>query len=160
MIRALCLAAIAMAAVAFCPARARAVISSSDGVKPAARMASADVLEARQYCMPDSRVAGQESIRESVTVWEVTTGTWNGQSLQGLSLILVSRVADNDTRVATTNCYISHVASAAQRDALVDAFVTSQTISPGEATSWHLEPAVIRVEHVGDVVVVHLGLVA
>jgi hypothetical protein len=160
MFRPLLVAALAVAAVAFCSGPARAVLTSSDGSQAAARLTGSDALQARQYRVPESYVAGPQSIRESVTVWEVTAGTWNGQSLKGLSLVLVSRIADSNSCGSTNSCYISHSASAAQRDALLNAFVTSQTIAPDDAASWHLEPAVIRVEHAGSLVIVRLGRVA
>ena len=160
MFRSTFFAALAMAAIAWGPLSARAVLISPENSQAAARAANVDLLQARQYRLAESRVPGQESIRQSVTVWEITAGTWNGQSLEGLSLVLVSRIADNDSAAKTTNCYVSHSASAAQRDALVGAFRAAQTDLSEDATSWHLEPAVIRVEHVGGVVIVHLGLVA
>jgi hypothetical protein len=71
----------------------------------------------------------------------------------------VNRIAENNSCTPSTDCYVSHMASAAQRDALVNAFVASQAPSPGDAGSWHLELAVIRLEHRGGTVVVHLGRV-
>jgi hypothetical protein len=59
-----------------------------------------------------------------------------------------------------TNCYVSHLASAAQREALVGAYVAAQSLAPGETASWRVEPAVIRFEIAGQTLVIHLGLVA
>jgi hypothetical protein len=159
MFRTMLITALTVAAVVFCPNPARAVLSSPDN-SPEARIRGSDLLQAREYRMPETYVPGQESIRQSMTVWEVTGGTWNGQHLEGLSVVLVNRIADNDSGATTTRCYISHLASAAQRDALLDAFVTSRSVSPGESASWRPEVAVIRIEHLGGVVIVHLGLVA
>jgi hypothetical protein len=159
MFRSLLFAALATMALALAPLPARAVVTSPEDAPSAARAAGMDLLQARRYRQSALRLPGHESIRQSVIVWEVTAGTWNGQNLEGLSLVLVSRVSDSDS-CATTNCYVSHCASAAQRDALLGAFLASQTLSPGEAANWRLEPAVIRLEHVAGVVIVHLGLVA
>jgi hypothetical protein len=117
-------------------------------------------VEAHQYRLPTVRVAGNESTRQTVTAWEVTRGSWNGQNLGGLSLVLVNSIADDGHAPATTNCYISHLATPAQRDALVSAYLASQSLDAGDARKWRLEPAVIRLEIAGKMVIVHLGLVA
>ncbi len=122
--------------------------------------AGADYVEAHQYRLSEARVAGVNSTRQSVTAWEVTEGSWNGENLGGLSLVLVKSVAEDGRAASTTNCYVSHLATPAQRAALVDAFIASQTITAGEAKKWRLEPAVIRLEMEGKTVIVHLGLVA
>ena len=119
-----------------------------------------EALEGRQYRLPETRVAGQEYVRQSVTIWEVTAGTWNGQSLKGLSLVLVRSTSDVGPSREMTNCYVSHLASAAQREALVGAYVAAQSLAPGETASWRVEPAVIRFEIAGQTLVIHLGLVA
>jgi len=160
MIRRLLVLALAVAPLVSMPAPARAVLSSQDSKSVTRMYAGGDALEARQYRLPETRVAGQEYVRQSVTVWEVTAGTWNGQSLQGLSLVLVRSTSDAGPSRSMTNCYISRLASAAQREALLGAFLTAQSLSPGDATSWRVEPAVIRFEIAGQTLVVHLGLVA
>src|SRR5438874_13147737 len=66
-----------------------------------------DVLEAHQYRLPERRVAGQETVRQSVTAWEVTSGSWNGVSLQGLALVLVQSKADDGDPTVTSNCYVT-----------------------------------------------------
>lgn len=135
---------------------ASAALSSQDDV----RAAVGDVLQTHQYRLPESRVAGQESVRQQVTVWEVTAGSWNGESLKGLSLVLVRNCSDSGPTLGTISCYISHLATAAQRNALISAFMAAQSIAPAEVTTWRIEPAVIRFENAGDRVIVHLGLVA
>jgi hypothetical protein len=160
MFRAGLIGALCAATVVLSPLPARAVLTSQDGTQTAARVSGRDMLQTHQYRWPESRAAGRESVRQAVTVWEVTAGTWNGQSLQGLSLVVVSSAADCDPCAATTSCYISHRASVAQRAALLGAFLAAQALSPEEAASWRLEPAVIQVEHAGGTVVVHVGLVA
>ncbi len=160
MLRRLFSLALALAFLAFLPAPAHAVLSSQDGKTAGRTATNNDVLEARQYRLPESRVAGQESMRQSVIVWQVTAGTWNGESLKGLSLVLVKCTTDSGEAGPTICCYISYVATAAQREALLGAFMAAQAISPGEVTSWRVEPAVITFEVSGKTVVVHLGLVA
>ena len=160
MIRRLLVLALAVAPLASLPAPARAVLSSQDNKSLTRVFAGGEALEARQYRLPETRVAGQEYVRQSVTVWEVTAGTWNGQSLQGLSLVLVRSTSDVGPSRTMTNCYVSHLASAAQREALVGAYVAAQSLAPGETASWRVEPAVIRFEIAGQTLVIHLGLVA
>jgi hypothetical protein len=136
----------------WCPITARAGFSSSDPI------AESNAVEARAYKLRDRRVAGDLSLKQNVTAWRVTSGKWNGEYLGGLSLVLVQTAADNGQSAATTNCYVSHIATAAQKKALVSAFVASQGISTDEITSWRLEPSVIRFEVNGQTVVIHLGL--
>ena len=119
-----------------------------------------DALEAHQYRLPERRVAGQESVRQSVTAWEVTSGSWNGVSLQGLSLVLVQSKSDNGDSNGITNCYVSHLATAAQRSALLSAYVAAQAMEPTSVRGWRVEPAVITFEIAGQHIILHLGLVA
>jgi hypothetical protein len=145
--------------VSLIPAAARAGLTAqSDETQ---RVASgADFVEAHQYRLPNLRVAGADSTRQSVTAWEVSKGSWNGEKLSGLSLVLVKSISEDGNAPSTTNCYISHLATPAQRDALVSAYLASQSMAPGELRKWRLEPAVIRLEIAGKTVIVHLGLVA
>jgi hypothetical protein len=159
MLRTLSVAVLAGAAILSRPLPAPAVVTQQSDAT-AMRAAGSELLQTRQYRLSERLPGAQTSIRQSVTVWEVTGGTWNGQSLQGLNLIVVSRLADSDSCASTTDCYVSYRASAAQRAALLNAFVSSQSLAPDDAASWRLEPAVIRVEHVGSLVIVHLGRVA
>lgn len=140
------------------PATARAGLTAQ--TDETQRVASgADFVEAHQYRLPNLRVAGADSTRQSVTAWEVSKGSWNGEKLGGLSLVLVKN-SPEDGNPASTNCYISHLATPAQRDALVSAYLASQAMAPGDLRKWRLEPAVIRLEIAGKTVIVHLGLVA
>ena len=159
MLRALSVALLAGTAILSQPLSTHAVVTQQSDAT-ALRATGGDLLQTRQYRLSERLPGVQASILQSVTVWEVTGGTWNGQSLQGLNLVVVSRIADSDSCAPTTACYFSHLASAAQRDALLNAFVTAQSLTPEEVTSWRLEPAVIRVEHAGSLVIVHLGRVA
>jgi hypothetical protein len=121
--------------------------------------AGSDILQAHQYNLSDTRIAGQDSIHQKVTAWEVTTGTWNGESLSGLSVVLVQTNDDAQSQ-HTTNCYVSHMATPAQRKALLSAFLASQAVAPADSGSMRVEPAVIKFEVAGHSVIVHLGLVA
>ena len=160
MMRRLLVLALAVALLVSLPAPVRAVLSSQDNKTLTRVYAPGEALEARQYRLPETRVAGQEYVRQSVTIWEVTAGTWNGQSLKGLILVLVRSTSDVGPSRPMTNCYVSHFASAAQREALLGAFVAAQSLAPGEVASWRVEPAVIRFDMAGPTLVVHLGLVA
>jgi hypothetical protein len=134
---------------------------ASQGTTPAlGGVSGGDYIEARQFKLVEAPVAGRESIRQTVTAWEVTSGQWNGESLEGLSLVLVQNKPENGEVAPTTNCYISQSATTAQRNALLSAFVASQDVKNTEVMSWRIEAAVIRIEMVGKQVVVHLGLIA
>jgi hypothetical protein len=152
--KALQLLTLGVALAVFAPSTARAGISSLDPV------ADSNSIEAREYRLRDRRVAGNESLRQNITAWRVTQGKWNGESIGGLSLVLVQTASDNGQLAATTNCYISHVATAAQREALVSAFVASQGLSTSEINGWRVEPSMIRIEINGQTVIIHLGLIA
>ncbi len=125
-------------------------------------------VEANQYQLSNGRVAGNLSARQTMTAWQVTGGTWNGQNLDGLSLVLVQSVSDDGRALGTTCCYISHLATAAQKKALISAFMANHAagddVAGGmEATdpaTWRVEPAVIKIEIMGETVVIHLGAIA
>jgi hypothetical protein len=157
----LVVAALAVAGLAFGPPRVFGGMTSTEGVAmPAGGLVDLIPLQAKVYHLPESRVVGQACVREGVTVWECTSGTWNGQCLQGLSLVLVNNPKTKSQGRCETQCYVSHGATPEQRAALLNAYLTSQAIAPGEATNWRVEPAVIRLEIAGQEVFVHLGLVA
>ena len=151
-----------------------AVLPGMDGMPSMpVRVAGQDFVEAQQYKVADGRVPGgpgQVSMRQRVTAWQVDHGMWNGQVLDGLSLVLVQSIPEDGTMRPFTNCYISHVATPAQRRALVNAYAASQpqgetresgaSIRPADTASWRIEPAVIRFEFFGGRVVVHLGTIA
>jgi hypothetical protein len=153
--------AMAMAGLVFCPQGVRAGLTAPGSTAaPAGSAANSMLCQVKVYQVPESRVVGQCCVREGVTVWECTAGTWNGQSLGGLSLVLVNNPTSKSEVPCARRCYVSHGATPDQRAALLNAYLTSQAVSPGEATQWHVEPAVIRLEIAGRVVFVHLGLVA
>jgi hypothetical protein len=123
---------------------------------------SENFLEARQYHIDNARLPGQASIRQSVTAWQISSGQWNGQSLAGLCVVLVQSTPEDGHGVRQTNCYISHIASSAQRDALLSAFMASQPqfFSTTRMQNMRIEPATINIELDGNSVMLHLGLIA
>ena len=135
------------------PASGQAARSDSD------LAGEADCLEARQFRISDACVAGSVSARQTVTAWQVMHGTWNGQALDGLSLVLVQTTADDGQVPSTINCYVSHLASPAQRNALLCAYASSQTTGKLDVSAWRVEPAVIKFEIAGHSWVVHLGMI-
>jgi hypothetical protein len=130
-----------------------------------ARSAPADYLEARQYKIADAQVAGTQGIPEhqTMTAWQVTHGSWQGQALDGLCLVLVQTTPDDSQGVVSTNCYVSYLATPAQRMALVNAFRASLGLggqTAGDTAAWRIESAVIRLEFAGHRVILHLGVIA
>jgi hypothetical protein len=154
-------AALVAAGLSMYCAPARAVLSNQDGkALQEAVVVDGVPLQARLYHLPGSRVLGQVSMHQGVTVWEITAGSWNGQSLQGLALVLVDNPMDVSQSRTASRCFVSHTATPAQREALLDAYLTSQSLPADDGHSCRVEPAVIRLERIGSMVFVHLGLVA
>ncbi|MGN6367980.1 MAG: DUF1326 domain-containing protein [Phycisphaerae bacterium] len=122
----------------------------------------ANSLETREFHIHNARLPGSFSAHQEVTAWQVTQGTWNGQSLAGLCLVLVHSISDDGRSPSYTNCYVSDFATSAQRQALLTAFQATnpKSIPAGEASSLHVEPAVITLEVEGQALTLHLGLVA
>jgi hypothetical protein len=53
------------------------------------------------------------------------------------------------------------MATPAQRMALLAAYIASQPgMKPGDSSAWRVEPAVIRLEFAGHLVILHLGTIA
>ena len=139
-----------------------------------ARAAPADYLEAKQYQITDAQVAGTQGLpaHQTMTAWQVSHGSWQGQALDGLSLVLVQTTPDDSQSgggggAALINCYVSYLATPAQRAALVNAFKASLGIRDnepvggrGDSSPWRIEPAVIKLEFIGRRVVLHLGIIA
>jgi hypothetical protein len=165
-------AGIGMAQVALA---APAPNGDSEGSRTSAR---AEFVEARQFRVAEGRIAsgaGQPSARQTITAWQVARGWWNGQSLDGLSLVMVQTVADDGSSRPLMNCYVSHLATPAQRRALVSAYAASlpgarssaagtggesQRVQPEDTSTWRIEPAVIRIDSEGGRVTLHLGTIA
>ncbi|HUO09333.1 MAG TPA: DUF1326 domain-containing protein [Phycisphaerae bacterium] len=119
-------------------------------------------LETREFHFRNARLPGLYSEHQDVTAWQVTQGSWNGQSLDGLCLVLVHTASDDGHSSNHTNCYVSEFATSAQRQALLTAFLASNpsAIPASDASSLRLEPAVITFQLDGQTLTLHLGLVA
>jgi len=121
-------------------------------------------LEARQYHIGPATalIPNGSTGRQILDCWQVTSGKWNGQILDGLSLVLVRELSEDGTE-SRINVYVSSVASAAQRDALMAALAVSYPgMFPNRLTSGlQIEPAVIELEQTdGQSYILHLGLIA
>ena len=126
-------------------------------------MPPADALRTRQFRISNARVPGSESTRQDVFAWQVRGGSWNGQVLDGLSVVLV-RSMPEDGRDTSRQCalYVSHFATTAQRSALVDAFFAAQPqlVSARDMRRLRIEPAIISIDIDGNTVILHIGQVA
>jgi hypothetical protein len=123
----------------------------------------ANALDARQYRLDNARVPGATSARQSITAWQVLSGSWDGQALDGLSLVLVKTTAeDAGPSGRQFDCYVSHLATPAQRNALLNAFLSTQPglLSPRDAAHMRIEPAIITIQFDNGAITLHLGLVA
>jgi len=125
----------------------------------AVNLSEGNSLELRQLRIDHARLPGPLSVRQSIIAWQVTQGSWNGQVLDGLSLVFVKSTSEDTQSNTFTNCYISHEASAAQREALRAAFLATQSENMRDMQTTRLEPAVITVELEGGTIVLHVGLV-
>ena len=146
---------VAIASLGFAPV-AQATQSNQDTPLASRVVSGSDVIEAQEFLISDSRVS---SLRQTITAWRVSTGTWNGVSLEGLSLVMVKTSSIDNQVPASTNCYISYPATAAQRNALLSAYVTSKSLPTAESSTWRIEPAVIRFEFGGQTVIIHIGMI-
>ena len=155
---------VALGAVLSClPPIANAGLVSQDGpalAQSGRASPGMDAIEAHQYRLPERRVTGQETIRQNVTAWEITSGSWDGVNLGGLSLVLVKNTPDTAECASSVSCYVSHRATTAQRNALVSAYAASQSVEASDVRKWRIEPAVISFEIAGRRLILHLGLVA
>jgi hypothetical protein len=127
---------------------------------PTAAVVDANSIEARQFRITNARLPGQASGRQTVTAWQVTTGSWNGQTLDGLSVVLVQSSTDIGRASGQVHCYVSHEATTAQREALLGAFLTAMPNVARDSDAMRVEAAVITLEIDGQTVVLHLGLIA
>ena len=66
----------------------------------------------------------------------------------------------SETPAAETGTPAPDLATAAQRNALLSAYVAAQSLEPTAVRGWRVEPAVITFEVAGQRVILHLGLVA
>lgn len=121
-----------------------------------------NLIQARQFHWTSVHLPGRSSARQSITAWQVTRGSWAGETLDGLSVVLVQSTFDSNAGKRLVNCYVSSQATLAQRDALVSAFMSNlagslPTIDP---SSMRIEPAVITLEVDGQTITLHLGLIS
>src|ERR1017187_3618369 len=65
-----------------------------------------DAVQMQQYLISNARLPGYTSARQTVTAWQVTQGTWNGEQLSGLNLVLVRSISEDGRALSTTNCYV------------------------------------------------------
>ncbi len=137
-------------------------VVTSSSLEMITPVAAANSVETHEFHLRNARIPSLQSSRQNVTAWQVDHGSWNGQTLNGLSVVLVQSVSEGGMPARLTNCYVSHEATPAQRTALVDAFLAdnSQSLSPEELSEMRIEPAVIRLEIAGQTVILHLGLIA
>ena len=140
-------------------ARAAVGVGESGGVA----VEGNNSIDARQFRMDNARVPGG-SARQIVTAWQVISGSWDGQTLDGLSLVMVKTMSDEATVDAArqVTCYVSQAATPAQRSALIGAFLSTQPgmLSPRDLARMRVEPGVIVIQIEDGQVVLHLGLVA
>src|SRR5579862_5396246 len=61
------------------------------------------------------------TVRQNMTCWQVLHGSWNGQTLDGLAMVMVQQRGDSDPAAMNRCIYISETATVAQRNALVSA---------------------------------------
>ena len=66
----------------------------------------------------DAATSAAVSAHRTVTAWQVNNGKWNGQILDGLSLVLVQNISTDPTAAADIAIYVSDYATVAQRDGL------------------------------------------
>ena len=116
-------------------------------------------LQLRQFHVDRvSQSTPEGSARQSLTCWQITHGSWNGQSLDGLSLVLVKQGDGNGTERCL---YVSDTATLAQREALVAAVAASNPSLLPDVKSIRIEPASIEVEQLdGTTLVLHLARIA
>ena len=141
------------------PLCARAIpAAGADAVPAVAPDVVANSVEMREFQLHNARLPGPFSAHQDVTAWQITQGSWNGQSLEGLCLVVVHSSSDDGRSPSQTNAYVSEFATSAQRRALMDAFSAThpQAISSGV----RVEPAAITLQLEGQTVVLHLGLIA
>ncbi|HVS72780.1 MAG TPA: DUF1326 domain-containing protein [Phycisphaerae bacterium] len=150
---------VVVAALAAPVARAQAGLGESGALA----IEGNNSIDARQFRIDNARVPGA-SARQSVMAWQVMSGSWGGQTLDGLSLVMVKTISDEATGDAArqVTCYVSHVATPAQRNALIGAFLSTQPglLSPRDVARMRVEPGVIVIDMEDGAVVLHLGLVS
>ena len=84
-----------------------------------------------------------EGGREATLVWNIHQGTWNGVSLEGLTVVAVVTAQNNlavDTNTRCSVLYLDEKATSEQRSALIDLMTTKRGKVLGEVVSTEIAP--------------------
>ena len=84
-----------------------------------------------------------EGGREATLVWNIHQGTWNGVSLEGLTVVAVVTAQNNlavDTNTRRSVLYLDEKATSEQRSALIDLMTTKRGEILGEVVSTEIAP--------------------
>ena len=84
-----------------------------------------------------------EGGREATLVWNIHQGTWNGVSLEGLTVVAVVTAQNNlavDTNTRRSVLYLDEKATSKQRSALIDLMTTKRGKVLGEVVSTEIAP--------------------
>ncbi len=84
-----------------------------------------------------------EGGREATLVWNIHQGTWNGISLEGLTVVAVVTAQNNlavDTNTRRSVLYLDEKATSEQRSALIDLMTTKRGKVLGEVVSTEIAP--------------------
>lgn len=92
-------------------------VVTSSSLEMITPVAAANSVETHEFHLRNARIPSLQSSRQNVTAWQVDHGSWNGQTLNGLSVVLVQSVSEGGMPARLTNCYVSHEATPAQRTA-------------------------------------------
>jgi len=120
-------------------------------------------LQVRQLHVTNpTQVLPEGNVGQSLTCWQVLHGSWNGQNLDGLSIVLVKQLTETNGNTSVDRfVYVSDSATAAQRVALVAAVAASNPTWFPDIKSIRIEPASIQIEQTdGTTVVLHLGRIS
>lgn len=92
-----------------------------------------------------------EGGREATLVWNIHQGTWNGVSLEGLTVVAVVTAQNNlaiDTSTRRSVLYINEKATSEQRAALTDLMAAKRSETLGEIVSTESAPITFSKEGV------------
>ena len=92
-----------------------------------------------------------EGGREATLVWNIRQGTWNGVSLEGLTVVAVVTAKNNlavDTSTRRSILYLDERATSEQRTALIDLMTTKRGELLGEIVSTESAPIAFTKEGV------------
>ena len=92
-----------------------------------------------------------EGGREATLVWNIHQGTWNGVSLEGLTVVAVVTAQNNlavDTNTRRSVLYLDEKATSEQRSALIDLMTTKRGKVLGEVVSTEIAPIIFTKQDV------------